>query len=112
MAESIRPISGKRRKRRRCQVLSDSENDVSDTGISQRLRSRKTRIVETTLDTDKEELIANTGAFSSCVASMASGTEGSTLQESGPDLQQKRRKKLKLLAAEKEHHLLPINYIQ
>lgn len=90
VAESIKPITGKRR---RCQVLSDSENCESDAGISQRLR-RKTRIIEAAIDTDKGELISQTGAFS-CIASIASGTDGSTLLESEPESITKKKKKEK-----------------
>lgn len=80
--ESIKPVTGKRR---RCQVLSDSETCESDVGISGRLRSRKTRVIEAMIDSDKNELTSHTGAFSSCVASMASETDGSTLLDSEPE---------------------------
>lgn len=81
-AESVRPVTGKKR---RYQVLSDSENYESDECISQRLRSRKARAIEVTIDVDKDDLTSNTGIPSPCVVSMASETDGSTLLESDPE---------------------------
>jgi len=85
VSESTGSIKRKRNfKRRRSAVESDSDVEIDEVGISQRLRSNKARLVEMTTKNENEndDLSPNTVSFSSCVASAAGDTDESTLIES------------------------------
>jgi len=95
VSESTGSIKRKRNfKRRRSAVESDSDVEIDEVGMSQRLRSNKARLVEmTTKNENENDLSPNTVSFSSCVASAAGDTDESTLIESEPGRVDRKGKK-------------------
>lgn len=77
VAESIKTFAGKRRRR---EILSDSGDNDSDAGFRRRLRSRKTRVLDTTVeDGDKSDPCSRPAVLSS-PAILTTGDAGSSVQ--------------------------------
>lgn len=92
VAESVKPVTGKRRRR---EILTDSNEEESDIGGGRKLRCRRTKILDTTIEENKEDHSSRTGVLYSCIESTSGETDGSMQSEPdcGAEPGSKRKKK-------------------